>query len=70
MAKEIRTQEDRDFVLGQIDAKVDQLLEHRALHDTRIASLEKQIWWGKGALAIAILAFFERFRDLVFSLHP
>lgn len=68
MAHPIYSQEDRDFILGSINAKVDLLLEYRNAQEARIAALEKQIWWGKGALAIALLAFASNYKELIFHL--
>lgn len=56
------TQEDRDILLGRIDARVEQLLEHHKDDRRRIASVERKLWYGQGALALAIAAILPKMR--------
>jgi hypothetical protein len=59
------TQEDRDVLLGRIDAKVDILLKNEDKRDNRLSHLEHQLWWGRGALAVAIAAFVPKLRAIL-----
>lgn len=38
--------------LGQIEAKVDILLERTSAYEKRIGAIEKKVWWSSGAAAI------------------
>lgn len=38
--------------LGQIEAKVDILLERTAAFEGRIGAVEKKVWWSSGAAAV------------------
>jgi hypothetical protein len=51
--------------LGRIEAKVDLLLEREDKRDHRVTSIEKQLWYGKGALALAAAALLTKFRTIL-----
>ena len=53
------------ILLGRIDGKLDLLIEKQDKNDKRLTAVEKKIWYGQGALALASLAFLPKLKALL-----
>lgn len=59
------TQDELMIMVGRIDANVQALLLNDVAKQKRIAALERDSWWAKGALALAAAAFAGKIRTLL-----
>lgn len=50
--------------LGRVEGKVDALILMQQDTGKRLGDVEKQVWWGRGAVVVAIFAFIPKLRDL------
>jgi hypothetical protein len=51
--------------LGRVEAKVDLLLDHATKADRRIASMERKMWWGSGAMAVLMAIVVPKIRTIL-----
>jgi hypothetical protein len=47
-----------------VEGKVDALILMQQDTGKRLGDVEKQVWWGRGAVVVAIFAFIPKLRDL------
>jgi hypothetical protein len=62
MPQRIHDDIDLGAMIGRVEGKVDLLISKVDRHDIRVSSMEKHLWWGRGALAVACAAILPKVR--------
>lgn len=50
--------------LGRVEGKVDALLLMQTANERRLHAVEKQVWWGRGAIVAVLFVYFPKLHDL------